>query len=290
VNAARRFPPEGIGSVTPRSPSPSSLPSGGAGRLLWCQVHAEVVSSLRVPEFLIGVVAIPVMLFLMFGLPNAGQQLPGGTPLVTLMMTSFGAFGVLLLAIFTFGVDIAHERGKGWLRLIRAAPAPGWAYFAGKLVMTVVVGSITLLALFAVGAAFAGVRMPLERWAATFVVLLGGGLSLSTLGFALGYLARPRAASTIGNLVYLPLAFASGFFFPPSAMPELLQRLAPYLPTYHYGRLVWGTVATPQAVEAYTGAAGNGAWQHVAFLAATFLTFGVLALYGYRRERRRETT
>ncbi|MER3444647.1 MAG: hypothetical protein C4333_11245 [Meiothermus sp.] len=60
-----------------------------------------------------------------------------------------------------------------------------------------------------------------------------GGLSLSTLGFALGYLARPKAASTIANLVYLPLSFASGFFFPLSRLPEFLREMAPYLPTYH---------------------------------------------------------
>ncbi len=274
--------------IAPRRLSPTAVPSGGRLALFLTQVRCELVSNMRVPEFLIGVVAIPVMLFAMFGVPNARWELPDGTRISTMMMPGFGAFGILSLVIFAFGVDIANERGKGWLRLMRATPAPGWAYFGGKLATSVVIASLTLLALFAVGAFAAQVRLPLGVWATTFAVLLLGGLSLAPLGFSLGFLARPRAASTIGNLVFLPLSFASGFFVPLNQLPEFLRDLAPFLPTYHYGQLVWRVVASRETVEAYTGIAPGPVWVHVAWLVATFVVFGALAIWGYRRQRSRE--
>ena len=272
----------------PRRLSPTTERSGGRLALLLAQVRCELVSSLRVPEFLIGVVAIPVMLFAMFGVPNARGVLPDGTRISTMMMPGFGAFGLLSLVIFAFGVDIAAERGRGWLRLMRATPAPGWAYFGGKLVTSLVVASVTLLALFAVGAFAAQVEMAPARWVNMFVMLLLGGMSLAPLGFALGFLARPRAASTIGNLVFLPLSFASGFFFPLNQLPQFLRDIAPYLPTYHYGQLAWRVTASPETVEAYTGIVPGPAWIHVVWLAGTFVVFAALAVYGYRRQRSRE--
>jgi ABC-2 type transport system permease protein len=256
--------------------------------MLAAQVRAEFLSSVRAPDFVIGVVAIPVFLFLMFGPPNARFTLPEGTRVSTLMMPGFGAYGLLSLVIFAFGVEIAQERAKGWLRLMRATPVPAWAYFAGKLAMSLLFAVATLIVLFVVAAAFAQVRMPLGQWLAAAVALIGGALALAPMGFALGFLTRARAATTIGNLIFLPFSFASGFFFPLAQLPQFLRDLAPFLPTYHYGQLVWATVGTPADVETYVGTAAQGTGVHVAWLVGTFVVFGVLASWGYRRDRRRE--
>jgi len=268
--------------------SPTVLPGAGTAAMLRRQSRSELLASLRVPEFIIGVTAIPVMLFAMFGVPNARWELGDGIRVSTMMLGGFGAFGLLSLVIFAFGVDIAAERGKGWLRLLRTTPAPAWVYFAGKLVTSLVIASVTLLALFAVAAGLAQVRLPFATWAALFAVLLLGGLSLAPLGFSLGFLARPRAASTIGNLVFLPLSFASGFFVPLNQLPDLLRDLAPYLPTFHYAQLVWRTMASPEIVAEYTAVATSPLWTHAAWLAGTFVALSGVALIAYRRERSRE--
>lgn len=273
-----------ITNLTKRRLSPTARPSGSTSAMLLAQVRAEFLAAFRVPEFLIGIVAIPVMLYAMFGLTSSGT-LPDGTQVRALMMASFAAYGLLSLAIFTFGVDVAQDRKGGWLRLMRVTPMPAWVYFAGKFAMSVLFGVLTLLVLFAVAALAGGVRLPLEKWLATFGVLLLGGVSLSTLGFALGYLARPKAASTIANLVYLPLSFASGFFFPLSRLPEFLREMAPYLPTYHFGQLVWTTVGSREAAQAFTGVGPEGTLEHALWLLGAFVFFGVLALWGYRRDR-----
>lgn len=272
----------------PRRLSPNAIPSGSTLGMIFEQLRAEFVQNWRVPEFLVGIVAFPVMLYLMFGLPNAGQTLPEGTSVGAFMLASFAAYGCLGIALFNFGVDIAVERGRGWLKLMSATPMPAWLYFLGKLLMSMLFATLTLAVLFSVAYLFAGVRMPATQWGTLFATLLLGGLSFSTLGFTLGYWASPRGASPIANLIYLPLSFVSGLFFPLSDLPEVIQQIAPYLPTFHYGQLVWNAAGHPDDVALLTGAASINTLHHTLWLLGCFVLFGLTALWGYWRDRSRE--
>ena len=281
--------PARLGTDAGRRPSPTARPTGGPLPLLFAQAKAELLQNLRVLEFVIGVVVFPTMLFLMFGLANAGQDLPNGTNVGAFLMASFGAYGMLGIAIFGFGVDIAIERGRGWLKLVAATPLPAWVYFAGKLAMTLLFGVIMLGVLFGAGALFAGVRMTAGDWLSLSATLLVGGMAFSTLGFTLGYWASPRGASPIANLIYLPLSFASGLFIPLSNLPQVLREVAPYLPTYHFAQLVWRTFGHPEDLDLIVGLSGDAIEVHVAWLLAAFALFAMTASVGYRRDRRRQT-
>jgi len=276
-------------AITPqRRLSPAATPTGSAAGLLAAQILAEVRQNLRVPSFLIGVVAVPVMLYAMFGLPEAGEILPGGTNVAAMMFASFGCFGVVSLAIFTFGVDIAQERGRGWLRRLRATPMPMWAYFAAKCAMAVVFSAAIVVATVAVATLAGGVRFDGARLVRTSLALVSGALAFSTMGFALAYWTRPRAAQAIGNLVFLPLAFASGFFYTLNGLPGFLQDLAPYLPTYHFGQLVWNQLAPVADVQAFGSPAPDSMLVHLAWVIGCFVVFGILAAVGYRRDLERD--
>jgi ABC-2 type transport system permease protein len=264
--------------------SPGAAPTGSTAGLLAAQILAEVRQALRVPSFLIGVVAVPVMLYAMFGLPEAGQIMAGGTDIGAMMFASLSSYGIVSLAIFTFGVDIAQERGKGWLRRLRATPMPMWAYLAGKCAMAVVFSAAILAATAAVAVLAGGVRFDLSRLVRTSLVLVAGALAFSTMGFTLAYWTRPRAASAIGNLIFLPLAFASGFFYTLNALPRFLQDLAHYLPTYHFGQLVWNQLGPTSDVVAFGSPAPDPLLVHLAWVIGCFVVFGVLAAVGYRRD------
>lgn len=267
--------------------SPGATRNGGVGGMLGAQVAAELRGNLRLPEFMAGVVAVPVILYTMFGLPQAGQVLPGGTDVGGLLAMSMSAYGVVSLAIFTFGVDIAQERGSGWLRRLRATPLPVWVYLAAKCTMAlafsvVIVGAVLALAVLAGGVAF-----DVPRLARAALVLLSGAVAFSTLGFAIAFWARPRAATAIGNLVFLPLSFASGFFFPLDQLPGFVQDVAPYLPTYHFGQLVWNALAPEGDVTAFGAPAPGAPGVHLAWVAGSFVVFALIAAAGYRRDRDR---
>ncbi len=256
--------------------------------MLAVQIASEVNRYRRMPEYFVGVVILPVILFAMFGLPNAGDTLPGGTTVVAMIFVSFACYGVVSQALFSFGAELAAERQKGWLRRLRATPMPMWAYFVGKLAMNLIftltiVGAMAILAQLAGQAGFE--PSGLLR---TGGVLLLGTLAFSPMGAAVAYLVRPRAAATIVNLVFLPLSFASGFFFPLRQLPQVLQDTAPWLPTYHFGQLARDAMAPAGDVEAYGGAGVGTTTFHLAVVLAWGAVCAAATAWGYRREATRE--
>lgn len=248
------------------------------------QVQVEFASTLRAADFVGGALAIPVILYAMFGLPVADQVLPGGSAVGAMMAVSFSAYGIVSLSIFTFGDDLAKERGRGWTRTLRATPLPEGVHLAGKTVMALGHSLLIVVAIALVATLAGGVDLPASAWFRVTATLLAGVLTFSTIGFALAYLVRPKAASMIANLVFLPLSFCSGFFFPLEQLPDFLQRIAPYLPTYHYGQLAWQQVAGDLDVEAFVGFAPQGTGVHLAWMLGCFLAFGLVAAAAARRE------
>jgi ABC-2 type transport system permease protein len=268
--------------------SPTSRPGVGTWRMVAAQIGSEVTRYRRVPEYFIGVVVLPVILFAMFGLPTTGEVLPGGTTVVAMLFVSFCCYGVVSQALFSFGAELAMERQKGWLRRLRATPMPMWLYFTGKLALNlvftvVIVAGVALVAATAGQASFEPARL-----AATSAVLLLGTVAFSPTGAAIAYWARPKAVSTIVNLAFLPLAFLSGFFFPVEQLPDVLQRIAPWLPTYHFGQIAWRAMAPVEDVGDFTTDAGTSLGLHVAVIGAWALASLALTVWGYRRELDRE--
>ncbi|GGI05138.1 ABC transporter permease [Egicoccus halophilus] len=269
-------------------PTPARLPASAPLRLLLRtlrqQVRVEFSATLRAAEFVGGALAIPVILYAMFGLPVASRVLPGGASVGAMMAVSFSAYGVVSLAIFTFGDELAKERGRGWTRTLRATPLPEGVHLAGKTVMALGHGLLVVVAIGLVATLVGGVRWTALEWVRVAAVLSTGVLAFSTIGFALAYLVRPRAASIVANLVFLPLSFCSGFFFPIADLPEFLQRLAPWLPTYHFGQLAWRQVGSARDVEAFVGVAPRPASVHLTWVLGCFVVFGALAVLAARRE------
>ena len=128
-----------------------------------------------------------------------------------------------------------------------------WAYFAAKVASALALAVLIYALVWAL--AMAGARVPFDaaRAARTLAALLLGVIAFAPMGFALAFWARPRAAAAIGNLLFLPLSFVSGFFTPLNGLPQILRDAAPWLPTYHFGLLVWGGVAPAEDVRHFTG-------------------------------------
>ena len=263
---------------------PAPRRNGGRAGLLGTMVRTDVRAGLRSPEFAVGVIAVPVLLYTMFGLPSASSLLPGGTRVGAMMLVSLTSYGIVSLAIFTFGDEVAKERGRGWPRTLQATPLPLWVYLGGKLAMAVIYAGLITAAMSLVAATAGGVSLPIGTWLELSATMLAGVVAFSTLGFAIAYLARPRTATVIANLLFLPLAFLSGFFFPLSQLPAILRDVAPWLPTYHFGQLAWHRVAPTADVEAFTGIASPGQGTHLAWLLGSAAVFAATALIAARRE------
>lgn len=240
------------------------------------ETRCELLKIVRMPAFLLPALGFPAVFYLLFGVAmNAGKSV-GTVTVSTYMLVTYGAFGVIGAALFSLGAGLATERGQGWLLLKRATPMPPVVHLTARVAAAVFLGLLVVLLLMVLAAVFGGARLPTATWAALAAVLVAGAVPFSLAGMAIGYLAGPNSAPVVVNLIYLPVAFASGLWLPIQVLPPFFQKLAPWLPTYHYAQLALTTVDAAQITRVLPS---------VASLAFSSLAFLAVALWGYRRDQ-----
>src|SRR5260370_32982196 len=139
------------------------------------------------------------------------------------MIATYGAFGVIGASLFGTAAGLAADRGLGWLQVKRASPMPPFAYFAAKVVLSMIFSAIVVSLIMLLGFAFGGVRLPLANLAKLFGTLGAGSLPFSALGLAVGYFAGPNSAPPVINLIYLPESFCSVLGVPSMFLPRMLS-------------------------------------------------------------------
>ena len=264
--------PNAPGAAAPPRYTPRSLL-----RVYRTEAWQEFLKLIRLPIFAATTIALPLMFYVIFGITFAGEQ-AGGVGMTTYMLATYGAFGVIGVALFGFGVSVAVERGQGWMRLKRVAPMPPLAYFVAKVVMSLAVATIIVLAMFTLGALVGGVRLDPQQWVAVGLALVAGALPFSAMGLAFGYLVGPNSAPAVLNLAWLPMAFASGLWIPISQLPDVVQSVAVALPPYHFVQLALGTIGASE---------GGSPVVHAAAVLGFTLLFLVVAAWGFRRDEGR---
>jgi len=235
----------------------------------------ELVKALRLPAFAIPTITFPVFFYVLFGLSFTPPGGRGAMRMATYLLGSYGAFGVMGAALFSFGVGVAVERGQGWLLLKRATPMPPLAYFLAKIFCAMVFGATCLGLMSVLGVMFGSVRLEAAQWLGLFGVVVLGALPFSAFGLLLGLVLGPTSAPPMVNLIYLPSAFASGMWIPIQALPGFFKTLAPALPPYHFAQLALGQVGM---------SLGGSMLGHAAYLAGFTAVCLALARVAYVRE------
>jgi ABC-2 type transport system permease protein len=252
-------------------------PSGRWPRILATETRAEFLKLVRLPAYVVPAIGFPALFYLVFGLAFSAARPPGASlPMTGYLIATYGTFGVVGAALFGLGVGVATERGQGWLTLKRASPMPPLAYFAAKVVMSMLFGFLIALVLVVMGVTLGHVRLPLVNWLVLVATLVIGATPFCAIGCALGFLVGPNSAPAVTNLVHLPMALASGLWLPVELLPKAVRAISPMLPPYHLARLALGAMGASPT--------GGGAWGHVAALAGFTVFFLLVAVAAYRRD------
>jgi ABC-2 type transport system permease protein len=225
----------------------------------------EFLKFLRIPMYAVSITVFPIMFYVLFGLLMNRDGRMSGVGVSTYLIATYGTFGVFAASLFANGIGVAMDRGLGWMQVKRASPMPPFAYFVAKFVTCMIFGAIIVLALIVLGILFGGVHITPAMAAKLIVTLDLGALPFCAMGLAIGYFAGPNSAPGIVNLIYLPLSFASGLWFPIEALPKFLQSIAVHLPPYHLAQLGLGVVGAGR---------GESNWSHWEAL----IGFGLLCL------------
>ncbi|MFJ4712020.1 ABC transporter permease [Streptomyces sp. NPDC088785] len=236
---------------------------------MWDYLRLEVRRTLRDGRYVIGTVAMPVMMYLLF--TNLGAEEDGWK---TVSMVGMAAYGALGAAMNTAG-GVAEDRAVGWLRQLRITPmAPHQGVIGRALTGAVTVLPAVTVVLVA-GAAVNGVRLDAWKWPAIALLLWLGSLPFTLLGLGNGYRLTSQALGGLNMLCYLGLAVLGGLWFPVELFPDWLRHVSSFTPTNRFAQL--GTaVADGHAPSAAA----------LGILAGWLLAFGSYAVVSYRRAAR----
>src|SRR5215472_3522537 len=240
------------------------------------ETQYEFLKNLRLRVYTLSVLSFPIMFYILFGLVLNAHEAIGGTGVPTYLIATYGTFGVMGASLFGTAAGLSSDRGLGWLQVKRASPMPPFAYFAAKVVTSMVFSTIIVLALFALGIALGGVRMPISMFAQLLGTLAVGSLPFSAMGLAVGYFAGPNSAPPTINLIYLPMSFCSGLWVPFMFLPNVVRRIALVLPPYHLSQLALGVVGAGRHESTATH------WE--VLLGFTMICLGI-ARIGFQRDQ-----
>ncbi|HEV7975067.1 ABC transporter permease [Amycolatopsis sp.] len=242
-------------------------------RVLRVEIADDVRAIVREPAALFFSVLMPVGFFALFVSLFGHQTSGSGTSAGTLMVATFGTFGVLAVTLLNPAISVAGDRERGWLRAKQVSGVPTLVTLAAKMLAALPYALAVLVAMAVAAALNGSLDAPIGKLLIIAVVLLLGSLPFTLLGLAVGFVASPNATSAILNAFMFPAAVLSGLWMPLEIMPAFVQHLAPFLPTYHLAQLAVAQLN------------GGPVLVHILVLLGMTVVTAALASVAYRRGR-----
>ncbi|MDM4720514.1 ABC transporter permease [Micromonospora sp. WMMA1363] len=196
------------------------------------QGRLEITQFLRSRESVVFTLGFPVIMILIFASIFDGEIAPG-VSFPQYFVTGMIATGLMTVSFQNLGIWIPIERDRGVLKRYRGTPMPKWVYFAGKVIMVVVIGVAETALLLAVSAALFDLELPgtATKWLTLGWVSALGVTACTLCGIAISSLARTaRSGSAVVTPVALVLQFISGVFFVFTQLPSWMQQVAALFP------------------------------------------------------------
>src|ERR1700734_3628966 len=232
---------------------PIAAPSAGlllpAFTLWW----REIVRFYRQKTRVVGVLASPLVFWIVIGSGFGTSFRSGGGPGQQHYLDYFYPGALIMIVLFTSiftMMSVIEDRKQGFLLSVLVAPVPRSAIVLGK-----VLGGTTLSAvqgmIFLIFAPFAGVHLGLVQVLLVAVVVFLVSFALTALGFAIAWpMDSTQAFHGIINLFLIPLWLLSGAMFPLSRASGWI-RVVMYMNPLTYGVEALRDLLYPDAVSVF---------------------------------------
>ncbi|MFL6575883.1 MAG: ABC transporter permease [Povalibacter sp.] len=204
-------------------------------RAYFIEAKHECLRILRTPGLSVPMLALPTLLYVLLGMLVFGENTAKDPQLALYMFASYVVFGATTPGMFGFGVGLAVERQSGLLKLKRAQPMPLAAHLIAKLTMAIVIATLVTSVLMVLATTFGHVTLGAMQVIGILGVTLLSAIASCAIGFFIGATATGTAANGIVNLIYFPMMYLSGMFFP---LPKFLATWAVIWPTFYADQLV----------------------------------------------------
>jgi len=207
----------------------------------------ETLAALRTPGFAIPFIAVPVAIYLLFGVViagNAGATSELGPGVANYLLCGFMVLAVAMPGVFT-GVILATDREGRLLDLKRALPLPTGATVVSKVLMAMGISTLAV-SLIVIAALLAGKStLSAGQVAVMAAVLIPGSIPFCAIGLLIGTMSSASAAPAWGNLVFLPMMWLSGLFIP---LPDSLEQWVIVWPTFHLNQVALAAAGVTEFV------------------------------------------
>lgn len=223
----------------------AQLPVARLLRAYLMESRMAFFAALRAPDFAIPFLAIPMAIYLLFGVVISGAMAaksPFGPGLADYLYSGFAALAVVMPGIFG-GVNLAIERQGRLLTLKRALPTPPGAVIVSKLVLAVGVSALAAGLVAVLAICFGKLTITLGQALVIWLSLVLGSLAFAGLGLLVGSLASAASAPAWGLVVFLPQVWLSGSFIP---LPDFLERFVIIWPMFHLNQFALGMAGVDQ--------------------------------------------
>jgi ABC-2 type transport system permease protein len=250
--------------------SSASMPLFRRINIYALEIKYEWLKTIRNPAFALPAILFPALFYVFFGvLINQGN-----TAASSYLLCTYGVFGIMGPALFSFGAGLAIERGQGWLDIKDASPMPGSAQIISRVAVSMGFSVMILITLGIVASLFTGVSLSLSQAMLLSFILVVGGLPFCLLGLTMGLLLKSDSAPAVVNIIYLPMSFLSGLWIPINMLPSFLQTFAQFLPPFHLAQL---------ALKVTEQDLGMSVVSHIGALGLFTLLFFITALLAFRK-------
>jgi ABC-2 type transport system permease protein len=206
------------------------------------QCQFEAVRALRNRQFIFFSVLMPLIFYFIFVKVNGGNMQVEGTAWKAYFLMSMAAFSVVGSSMFGLAGRVAFERTQGWLRLVQTTPLPHYAYVIGKCLSQLMVGLVSVVVLFLVGAVSQGVDLSVGQWGISLLWLVLGSLPFVAIGILVGVLFSTEATYLVCNILNMGLGILGGLWWPITIMPKVMQHIVYATPTYRFAHVTWQVI------------------------------------------------
>lgn len=193
---------------------------------LWAVAAAEITKLRHDPIELVSRAIQPVLWLVLFGqvMGRVRGMNTGGVSYQDFLAPGILAQSVLFAAIF-YGIAAIWERDLGILQRYLVSPAPRSALIVGKAISSAVRGLVQAFIVYLIAWAI-GTDLdpaPLNIFGVAVFIALGSGL-FSTFSLIMACLVKTRERFMgIGQVLTMPIFFASNAIYPIDLMPRWLQ-------------------------------------------------------------------
>lgn len=222
-------------SSTLRAPA-DDMAMGRVVRAYATEARGELLHHLRTPAMALPFLLLPCLVYLFFGvvLMGASKEVKANPALASYLFSGWCAFGAMMPGLFGIGCGLAVERDAGLVRLKRALPAPSGSYLIAKVIVAMTFAALAIGSIVAISAIAGSTTLSAGATARLALVMVVGSIPLAAIGLFIGAYTSGSAAPAFANLVFLPMIWLSGLFFP---LPKMLEPLVVIWPAFHLNQV-----------------------------------------------------